>query len=66
MNEILEGRRVPGTTLRRINEILNKFGLVLVIAIETDDESKKPTGANTRLWIERRRRYDANNQRTNS
>ena len=43
MNEILEGKKPPGIELRRLNEILGKIGMTLVVGIETHDEDGSPT-----------------------
>jgi hypothetical protein len=53
-SEVLRGENPPGVKLSRINEILCRFGLVLVIGVVIDsaDESRL-AWRDTRIWIER-------------
>ncbi len=51
-SEVLRGEKPPGVKLSRINDVLRRFGLVLVISVVVDDE-RRLTGHGTRIWIER-------------
>lgn len=53
--KVLIGKKPPGIKLGRLNEIISKFGFVLVIGIEVDKD-KKLMYKNTRLWFERKTR----------
>jgi hypothetical protein len=57
---IVQGTKARGIELRTINRLLRKLGLVLVIAVETDLDTKLISP--TRLWIERSRSYDRRTQ----
>ena len=56
-SEILQGTRPPGVSLSRINDILRRVGIALVVSVNTN-ENGKLTGKCTRFWLERAKSYD--------
>lgn len=56
--QILQGTKPPGISLAFLNKMLRCIGFVLVISIDIDKDGRL-TGTNTRLWMERIKKYEA-------
>lgn len=61
VDEILMGEKPPGIKLGRLNQILGKIGLVLILAVEYKDE--KAIRGSEVVWLGSRKRYDERCQR---